>query len=442
MRALHALNLHGIRLLHMADLVAVYVTLLLVTAAATLIRTDFSAVWPDPRYLWSYMIVAVLHLAVFYFGGLYDREPRLGSRPRLPRIVALVAIASLVAGLISWMMGEFLIPRSILALVAVFTPLAVGFNRRVSRWLRFQREGAPRVVLVGPEHGITMARRHLSEIPNRVAVAGEAPDVEGAVDLVQRTGATDVLLLDGRMLDEIYPGPLSDLEGKGVAALQIVSPRDSLLGLSHVGEIGGMPFVSLSSHVLPMSQRRLKRLMDLILLLLILPVAVPLVLLVALYTRGVTGSPVLFRQLRVGRDGRPFTLYKFRSMDRDAEARTGPIQATKDDPRIVRGMGWIRQTRLDELPQLWNVLRGQMSVVGPRPERPEMTVEFERLIPGYQRRHEVAPGITGLAQVHGRYHTDPEYKLGHDLQYLANWSPVLDLQIMARTAWVILSRQG
>ena len=97
--------------------------------------------------------------------------------------------------------------------------------------------------------------------------------------------------------------------------------------------------------------------------------------------------------------------------------------------------------RLDELPQLWNVWRGEMSLVGPRPERPELTAQFEELIPGYTRRYEIPPGLTGLAQVHGRYDTDPEYKLGYDLQYLVNWSPVLDIEILVRTVWVVLARR-
>ena len=115
--------------------------------------------------------------------------------------------------------------------------------------------------------------------------------------------------------------------------------------------------------------------------------------------------------------------------------------ASENDPRVVPGLGWLRATRLDELPQLWNVVRGDMSLVGPRPERPEFTDELVENIVGYNRRHDVWPGITGLAQVQGRYDTDPEYKLGYDLQYLVNWSPVLDLQIMVRTVWVIVMRR-
>ena len=130
-------------------------------------------------------------------------------------------------------------------------------------------------------------------------------------------------------------------------------------------------------------------------------------------------------------------MLKFRTMHHNAEDQTGTVKAQKDDHRIITGLKWVRRSRLDELPQFINVLRGEMSIIGPRPERPDFTNEYEGLIPGYGRRHDIPPGITGLAQVSGHYHTDPSYKLGHDLQYLVNWSPILDLQILIRTVWVI-----
>jgi lipopolysaccharide/colanic/teichoic acid biosynthesis glycosyltransferase len=105
-------------------------------------------------------------------------------------------------------------------------------------------------------------------------------------------------------------------------------------------------------------------------------------------------------------------------------------------------MRWFRAARLDELPQLWNVLRGEMSLVGPRPERAEFVDRFEELLPGYNRRHDMPPGITGLAQIRGHYQTDPGYKLGHDLQYIVNWSPVLDLMIMLETIVVMARRSA
>lgn len=440
-RVIRALNVRGIRMLHLADVAMMYLTLLAITGVLTLVLPGFNAWAHLSRYSWSYAVVALLHLAVFYFGGLYDRERRLGSRSGLPKIVALVWVGSLITGLVSWMLGEFLLPRTILVVFAVVAPLGLAANRWLSRWLRLRAEGLPRVLLVGDEDEVRLATRHLDVAGDQVRVAGatgSVADLEGKVDDL---AATDVLLLDGRFLGDLYTGPLARLESTGVGTLQVVSPQDSLLGLRSVGEIGGIPFVGLSTHVLPPSQARLKRYLDLVVLILALPVVLPLAVFTTAYVAVVAGRPLLFVQQRVGRDGELFPMLKFRTMHPDAEDGTGPVQAAVDDPRVIRGMGWLRATRLDELPQLWNVVRGQMSIVGPRPERLEELLEYERQFAGYARRHQVPPGITGLAQVYGRYHTDIGYKLGHDLHYLANWSPVLDLQIMARTVWVVVTRR-
>ncbi len=440
-RAIRALNTRGIRLLHIADVTVIYLTLMLITA--------FMAVFPrwnawahvGERYWWSYGVIAFIHLAVFYFGGLYDREPRLRSRIRLPKIVALVWVSSLIAGVVSLMLGEFLIPRSILVIFAMVAPLGIAANRVISRRLQLHALGPPRVLLVGTDDEVRLATSHL-ELSDDVDIAGSTASVAELEKYVEETGATDVLLLDGEYLGDLYTGSLERLEAKGVGALQVVGAQDSLLGLRNVGEIGGIPFVGLAAHVLPPSQERLKRLMDLAILTLILPVVIPTLLFTTGYVAVVVGRPLLFVQDRVGKDGRPFAMLKFRSMPPNVEAGTGPVQARRHDPRVLRGMHWIRQTRLDELPQLWNVARGQMSIVGPRPERPQELAAYERLFPGYRRRHQVPPGITGLAQVYGYAETDIEYKLGHDLHYLANWSPILDLQIIGRSTWVIISRRG
>lgn len=441
-RLIQALNDRGIRLLHLADIAVIYLTLIAVTGVMSLVRTDFNAWAHLPRYWWSYAIITALHLAVFYVGGLYDRDPRLGSRSGLPKIVMLVWLSSLIAGLVSWLLGEFLIPRSILLAYALVAPLGLAANRRLSRWLRTGYEGPPRVLLVGDDRAVELATRHLRDAQAPLIVAGSCPSVDGLEKHVEVLDATDVMLLDGRYLEHLYAGPLARLEQAGVAALQVVSAHDSLLGLRSIGEIGGIPYVALSSHVLRPSQARIKRWMDLIILTLTAPLTVPVLAFTTAYVAAVVGRPLLFVQLRAGRDGKPFRMLKFRSMRLGAEAEGDPVQALVNDPRVVRGMGWIRQTRLDELPQLWNVVRGEMSIVGPRPERPEELRAYEQQIPGYGRRHQVPPGITGLAQVYGHYHTDPEYKLGHDLHYLANWSPVLDLQILARTAWVVITRRA
>jgi lipopolysaccharide/colanic/teichoic acid biosynthesis glycosyltransferase len=181
-------------------------------------------------------------------------------------------------------------------------------------------------------------------------------------------------------------------------------------------------------------------LFDVVVVVLFIPLLVPILGLIALYVRLVAGRPVLYHQTRVGLRGRRFDVVKFRTMVRNAEEDGAQYSAT-GDPRVVRGLRWMRSTRADELPQLWNVLRGEMSLVGPRPERPEMIEAIEQDVAGYARRHELPPGITGFAQINGRYETDAAFKLGYDLQYLVNWSVVLDVQILLRTVWVVLSRR-
>ena len=171
----------------------------------------------------------------------------------------------------------------------------------------------------------------------------------------------------------------------------------------------------------------------------------PILLLVAILLKLSSRGPVFYRQQRVGKNGVPFTLYKFRSMVDHAESETGAVWAAKDDPRVTLLGRWLRKLRLDELPQLFNVLKGDMSIVGPRPERPEFVSEFEKRIPFYQQRHCIKPGITGWAQINHNYGDSMEdaiAKLEYDLYYIKNLAPVLDALIMFHTAKVMLLSRG
>ena len=131
-------------------------------------------------------------------------------------------------------------------------------------------------------------------------------------------------------------------------------------------------------------------------------------------------------------------MLKFRTMRRDAEAGTGPVLAARRDERVIPALRFLRRSRLDELPQLLNVLRGEMSLVGPRPERPELVARFSAAIAGYGLRHQTPPGITGLAQLRGHYETDPEHKLGYDLQYQVTWSLLQDVQLVLLTPFTMV----
>lgn len=153
-------------------------------------------------------------------------------------------------------------------------------------------------------------------------------------------------------------------------------------------------------------------------------------------------APAFFVQERVGEKGKVFSMYKFRSMRTDAEDETGPVLAAENDCRVTLVGRFLRQTRLDEWPQFYNVLRGEMSVVGPRPERPFFVEKFSKEVPAYSQRLKVKPGITGTAQVEGRYDSPPEEKLRRDLYYVNNQSAALDLKIMLRTILVVLMGKG
>jgi sugar transferase (PEP-CTERM system associated) len=173
--------------------------------------------------------------------------------------------------------------------------------------------------------------------------------------------------------------------------------------------------------------------------------ASPLILITAIAIKLESVGPVLYCQERVGQDERLFSLYKFRSMYHDAEERTGPVWASVDDPRITRVGKIIRKLRIDEIPQMLNVLKGEMSFVGPRPERPFFVASLKEKIPYYHLRFSVKPGITGWAQVsygYGENETDAIEKLEYDLYYLKNMSPIFDLQILFETVKVVLLRRG
>jgi sugar transferase (PEP-CTERM system associated) len=188
-----------------------------------------------------------------------------------------------------------------------------------------------------------------------------------------------------------------------------------------------------------------KRAVDITMALLGLLVAAPLMLLTAVAIRLTSPGPVLYHQRRVGKDGRNFMIHKFRSMEVDAEASTGAAWATVDDPRVTAVGRILRRTRLDETPQLWNILKGEMSFVGPRPERPEFVLELSERIPFYGQRHIVRPGLTGWAQVRHAYGStigDALEKLQYELYYIKNMSLGFDLFIVLETIKTVLVRKG
>jgi exopolysaccharide biosynthesis polyprenyl glycosylphosphotransferase len=184
-----------------------------------------------------------------------------------------------------------------------------------------------------------------------------------------------------------------------------------------------------------------KRFLDILLSLLALPIAIPIILIFAVIIKLETPGPAFFLQERVGLHGKYFKVIKLRSMGVNAE-KNGAQWATKNDPRVTKVGAFIRKTRIDELPQLFNVLKGDMSLIGPRPERPMFTAQFNEEIPGFIDRLQVKPGITGWAQVNGGYDITPKEKLELDRYYINNMSFWLDLKIILKTIKVCITGDG
>ena len=214
------------------------------------------------------------------------------------------------------------------------------------------------------------------------------------------------------------------------------------VGQVSIGQVAGIPLITMNPDPLTDWGRLVKRLFDVLIALFVLIMASPLMIVIALAIRFTSKGPVFYRQERVGKEGRPFHIYKFRTMKPDAEQQTGPVHSWEKDPRVTPIGNILRRFHLDELPQLFNVLWGNMSLVGPRPERPHFVEEFCRDLPAYRLRLQVRPGMTGLAQIHGFYHSSVEHKLRYDLAYINNMSLLLDIKILFNTLRVTLSGHG
>jgi Undecaprenyl-phosphate glucose phosphotransferase len=228
-----------------------------------------------------------------------------------------------------------------------------------------------------------------------------------------------------------------DILSQTLVDVRIVADVHNLAGLSlTTTNLDGLPVIGLRESPYFGANILVKRVMDVVLSLLAILILSPVMLVIAALVKWTSPGPIFYRQERCGLNGKTFQMLKFRSMRVDAEQTSGAVWAVKDDPRKTRFGSFLRKTSLDELPQFFNVLKGDMSLVGPRPERPVFIQRFSRTIPNYQARHVVKAGITGWAQVNGwRGNTSLRKRIQFDLYYITHWTPWLDIRILWLTLW-------
>ncbi len=269
-------------------------------------------------------------------------------------------------------------------------------------------------------------------------ILGELDEIQ---DIITRYGVREIVFASRQSWKDRFLNSLSQVQASTSVRVAIIpSPFEMVIGrLRHVN-IHDTPLIELSRNPNEPLERFLKRSFDLfwsmVGLIVCLPVAIPIALAIKLTSSG----PVFYLQERVGYAGKIFKVVKFRTMIDGAEELSGETYAQENDPRATTVGRFLRRFRVDEIPQLWNVLRGEMSFVGPRPERPKFVREFLERVPGYNERHKVKPGITGLAQVKSFYGTAAEKKLKYDLAYIYNYSFSLDLLILIQTLKAVLRK--
>jgi exopolysaccharide biosynthesis polyprenyl glycosylphosphotransferase len=445
----HFLAGFGFRLIMLIDL------LLLTVVLYGTMFVRFGTEWPGTYavFIGSLSMATLVFIATFYLGGFYEPDSQLGALPLLPRALRLSLVAGGIVALITLSSSGFFrefgvdaaqglpFPFVNLLVLMALGPMSIAVSHRVAGILRDRRQGKPRILLAGSLADASLAREHFDDETESFELVGVATTRAALRKGLEDSRVTDVVMVTPDWLDNDFEQLTYELERGNIHVLLRVSGREVMYGLGQLRTLSGLPFVQLRATALPRSRSQFKRLIDLFFVLVLAPLWVPVFALTMAYQLVVAGWPLFYVQNRVGLEDKVFPMLKFRTMRVGAEAESGPVLSQEDDPRVIKASRWIRATRLDELPQLINVLSGDMSLVGPRPERPEMTAGFTEKIPGYRRRHSIRPGLTGLAQIYGRYKTSAEYKLGYDLHYASNWSPVLDLEILIRTIFVVLARR-
>ncbi len=407
------------------------------------------------------LVVGVCQVCLYY-AELYDLRMVADRRELFVRVLQALGAASLVLAVLYYWFPSLSVGRGVFLLAATAVVTLVAGWRFAFEWVEGRVGPRERILVVGTgAAALTLAselKARRQELGVRIVgfVDSEGPRALGADEHVLGTVDDIPRIVRQHQVERVVVS-LADARGK--------LPMDKLLDMKlngvvfdHLASVyeeytGKIALENLRPSWLIFSEgfrksrilTAAKRLADLTVASIGLVLAAPIMAVVAVVVRLTSPGPALYHQERVGQQGRTFTVHKFRSMRSDAEAATGAVWATRNDSRVTPVGAFLRKTRLDELPQLWNVMRGEMSLVGPRPERPEFVRMLTEQIPFYGQRHSVKPGVTGWAQVsytYGASVEDAMEKLQYDLFYIKNLSLGLDIFVLFKTVQTVVLKRG
>jgi len=393
-------------------------------------------------YLEVALWITIVRVVIFYFVGLYEKDEEADAFDVFYSVFLAVSIGSVIMVALSFYLRTLPFPRTVFVISWAFNILFISVWHSYLFHIKQKKASPKRFLVIG---GSEKGEKVIEEIKNRSFPKGEVVGwlkVESElVDLrkiVSGKRVSEVIIVDSglprkKILDIVFHS-----EAEGLNVWIVPGLYEIMMGKVKISHLGDIPLIRLESEPLTRKNMTMKRGIDAIFSILILLLSAPFMLLISISIKIDSKGPVLYKQKRVGYKGRVYDVHKFRSMYKEAELETGPILARRNDERITRVGYFLRKLHLDEIPQFFNILKGEMSLVGPRPERPVFVQEFKRNIPGYYRRYVVKPGITGLAQLYGGYETSVENKLKYDLAYINNWSLGMDLNIFFMSTEIVL----
>jgi len=416
----------------------------------------------DPYFIKT-GVLTLTYVIYFYYFNLYTPDMYRPSRVMFTKLMSASVLATVTLLTIFYMVPSLKTWRGILLIETLMLPPLILVWRLLFSRVKSLNLPSKRVLIIGSgdlakkiggaihtqsEYGLQLAG-FIDDDPNKLGVSIVNPGVVGGYGDINRVVAANkismiiVALPDRR--SKLPMSALLDCKLKGISVIEGETFNERLTGNIPLDHLKPSWMVFSDGFRSLRSRKIVKRSFDLALSIICLIISVPLMLLTAALVKLESRGPVIFSQVRVGENGKDFKIYKFRSMRADAEAKTGPVWANATDNRVTRVGRVIRKIRFDEFPQLINILKGDMSFVGPRPERPFFVSQLKEKIPYYEMRTVVKPGLTGWAQIkypYGATEQDALEKLQYDIYYIKNMSPLLDLLIFFWTIKVVLTGKG